>query len=216
MIKVEILNRQARHNYFIEDTYECGIVLRGTEVKSIRAGKCHLKDSYGIVRNGEIFLLNMFISPYKEGNIFNEKETRTRKLLLHKSEIRKLNDEVKFIVVLFFIFISCGCGKKSLSPVEFTRKMEEKKYVVTDLSNKKNKIILAVGSHYQVYYYQYDSEDLIKKALETEFILLKDKYEVENNDIYIVYSKIGNTYVYIGAPKRYKNEVIDLLKYIGY
>lgn len=92
---MEILNRQARHNYFIEDTYECGIVLRGTEVKSIRAGKCHLKDSYGIVRNGEIFLLNMFISPYKEGNIFNEKETRTRKLLLHKSEIRKLNDEVK-------------------------------------------------------------------------------------------------------------------------
>ncbi len=143
---------------------------------------------------------------------------------------KRISIGIKFIVVLFFIFISCGCGKKSLSPVEFTRKMEEKKYVVTDLSNKKNKIILAVGSHYQVYYYQYDSEDLIKKALETEFILLKDgnnniketitdkqeKYEVENNDIYIVYSKIGNTYVYIGAPKRYKNEVIDLLKYIGY
>lgn len=92
---MEILNRQARHNYFIEDTYECGIVLKGTEVKSVRAGKCHLKDSYAIVRNGEIFLLNMFISHYKEGNIFNENETRTRKLLLHESEIRKLNDEVK-------------------------------------------------------------------------------------------------------------------------
>ncbi len=95
VINVEILNRQARHNYFIESTYECGIVLKGTEVKSIRAGKCHLKDSYAIVRNGEIFLLNMFISHYKEGSIFNENETRTRKLLLHQSEIRKLNDEVK-------------------------------------------------------------------------------------------------------------------------
>lgn len=92
---MEIINRQARHNYFIEDTYECGIVLKGTEVKSIRAGKCNLKDSYGLVKNGEVFLLNMFISPYKEGNIFNESETRTRKLLLHKSEIRKLNNEIK-------------------------------------------------------------------------------------------------------------------------
>lgn len=92
---MEILNRQARHNYFIEDTYECGIVLKGTEVKSIREGKCNLRDSYGLIRNGEIFLLNMFISHYKEGNIFNQDEVRTRKLLLHKSEIRKINDDVK-------------------------------------------------------------------------------------------------------------------------
>lgn len=92
---MEILNRQARHHYFIEDTYECGIVLTGTEVKSIRAGKCNLKDSYGLVKNGEVFLLNMFISPYKEGSIFNESDTRTRKLLLHRSEIKKLNDDVK-------------------------------------------------------------------------------------------------------------------------
>ena len=92
---MEILNRVARHNYFIEDTYECGIALKGCEVKSIRDGKCNLKDSYGLVKHGEVFLLNMFIAPYKEGNIFNENETRTRKLLLHKSEIKKLNDDVK-------------------------------------------------------------------------------------------------------------------------
>lgn len=92
---MEIFNRQARHNYFIIDTYEGGIELKGCEVKSIRAGKCNLKDSYGIIRNGEVFLVNMYIAPYKEGSIFNESETRSRKLLLHKSEIRKLNDEVR-------------------------------------------------------------------------------------------------------------------------
>ena len=92
---MEIFNRQAKHNYFIEDTYECGIELRGCEVKSIRAGKCNLKDSYAIIRSGEIFLLNVYVAPYKEGTIFNESETRSRKLLLHKSEIRKLNDDIR-------------------------------------------------------------------------------------------------------------------------
>lgn len=92
---MEILNRVARHDYFIEDEYECGIVLTGTEIKSIRDGKANIKDSYGIIKNGEAFLLNMFISHYKEGNIFNHNETRTRKLLLHKAEIRKLGDKIK-------------------------------------------------------------------------------------------------------------------------
>ena len=64
MIEMEIENRQAKHNYFIDDTYECGIVLKGTEIKSIRAGKCNLRDSYGIIKANEIFVLNMFISPY--------------------------------------------------------------------------------------------------------------------------------------------------------
>lgn len=95
VIIVEIVNRVSRYDYFVEDEYECGIVLTGTEIKSIRDGKVNIKDSYGIVRNGEVFLLNMFISHYKEGNIFNHNETRTRKLLLHKSEIRKLRDRVK-------------------------------------------------------------------------------------------------------------------------
>lgn len=95
MITVEIVNRVAIHDYFIEEEYECGIVLTGTEIKSIRDGKANIKDSYGIVKNGEVFLLNMFISHYKEGNIFNHDETRTRKLLMHKAEIRKLGDKIK-------------------------------------------------------------------------------------------------------------------------
>lgn len=91
---MEILNRQARHDYFIEEEYECGIVLTGTEIKSIRDGKGNIKDSYAIIRKNELFLLNMFISHYKEGNIFNHNETRTRKLLMHKKEILKLNDKI--------------------------------------------------------------------------------------------------------------------------
>ena len=84
-------NRKARHEYFIEDTYECGIALAGTEVKSIRAGKVNLKDSYAQVKNGECYLIGMHVSPYEQGNIFNRDPFRERKLLLHKSEIRKLN-----------------------------------------------------------------------------------------------------------------------------
>ena len=84
---MEINNRKARYDYQIEDTFEAGIVLKGTEIKSIRAGKANIKDSYAIIKNGEIYLLNTHISPYKEGNIFNHEETRTRKLLMHKKEI---------------------------------------------------------------------------------------------------------------------------------
>mgnify|MGYP000281918417 FL=1 len=84
-------NRRARHDYFIEDTYECGIALVGTEVKSVRAGKVNLKDSYAQVKNNEMLLVGMHISPYDQGNIFNKDPFRTRKLLLHKREIRKLN-----------------------------------------------------------------------------------------------------------------------------
>ncbi len=92
---MEILNRKARHDYFIEDEFECGIVLTGTEIKSIREGSCNIGDSYAIIRNGEIYILNMFIGIYKEGNIFNHEEKRTRKLLMHKKEILKLNDKIK-------------------------------------------------------------------------------------------------------------------------
>ena len=92
---MEILNRKARHNYFIEEEYECGIVLKGTEIKSIRGGSCNIGDSYAHIRRGELFVLNMFIGAYKEGNIFNHNETRTRKLLMHKREIMKLDNKVK-------------------------------------------------------------------------------------------------------------------------
>jgi SsrA-binding protein len=90
----EILNRRAKYNYFIEDTYETGIVLKGTEIKSIRNGSANFNDAYAIIKNGEIFLLNMFIYAYNEGNVFNHKETRTRKLLMHKKEILKLESRL--------------------------------------------------------------------------------------------------------------------------
>ena len=92
---MEILNRKARYDYEIEDTYEAGIVLTGTEIKSIREGKVNIKVSYAIIRNNEIYLLNTHISIYKEGNIFNHEEDRTRKLLLHKKEILKLRDKLE-------------------------------------------------------------------------------------------------------------------------
>ena len=90
-IKIAAQNRKARHDYFIEDTYECGIVLQGTEVKSIRKGSLNLKDSYAHVKNGELFLIGMHVSPYEQGNIYNHDPFRTRKLLAHAREIRKLN-----------------------------------------------------------------------------------------------------------------------------
>ena len=91
---MEINNRKANYDYTIEEKIEAGIVLTGTEIKSIRLGKANLNDSYAIIRNEECFLINMHISPYKEGNIFNHEETRTRKLLLHKKEIKKLNNKL--------------------------------------------------------------------------------------------------------------------------
>lgn len=91
---MEILNRKAKYDYELLDKFEAGIVLTGTEIKSIRNGQANLKDSYAIIKNGEVFLLNMHISAYKQGNIFNHDETRTRKLLLHKNEIKKISDKV--------------------------------------------------------------------------------------------------------------------------
>ena len=91
---MEILNRKARFDYIIESEYEAGIVLTGTEIKSIRLGHVNLKDSYAIIRNEEIYLLNTHIASYDKGNRFNHDEERTRKLLMHKSEIKKLNNKV--------------------------------------------------------------------------------------------------------------------------
>jgi SsrA-binding protein len=83
-------NRVASHNYFLLEKFEAGVALRGTEVKSIREGKANLRDSYGLIQNGEAFLLNLHIGPYSHGNMANHDETRTRKLLLHREEVRKL------------------------------------------------------------------------------------------------------------------------------
>jgi len=89
-VKLIANNKKAYHDYFIEDTYEAGIALHGTEVKSLRMGKCSIKEAFVKVDKGEVFVYNMHISPYEKGNIFNKDPLRVRKLLLHKSEIRKM------------------------------------------------------------------------------------------------------------------------------
>ena len=88
-------NKKAYHDYFIEDTFECGISLLGTEVKSIRMGHINLKDSYAGIKNGEVILMGTHISPYEKGNIFNRDPLRERKLLMHKYEIRRLIGKIK-------------------------------------------------------------------------------------------------------------------------
>ena len=88
-------NKKAYHDYFILDTYEAGIALAGTEVKSLRMGKCSIKEAFIRIENGEIFIYGMHISPYEKGNIFNKDPLRVRKLLLHKSEINKLLGKIK-------------------------------------------------------------------------------------------------------------------------
>ena len=92
--KVVAQNRKARHDYFIEETWEAGLELKGTEVKSIRLGKCNMKDCYAQVKDGELFVYGMHISPYEKGNIFNTDPLRPKRLLMHKAEIRKLQQAV--------------------------------------------------------------------------------------------------------------------------
>ncbi len=111
-------NRKARHEYFIEDTYECGIALVGTEVKSIRGGKCNLKDAYAQVKDGEVLLYGMHVSPYEQGNIYNRDPFRPRKLLLHKQEIRKLKSLTQtdgYSLVPLQLYIKDGLVKVELA-----------------------------------------------------------------------------------------------------
>ncbi len=111
-------NRKAYHEYFIEDRYEAGIVLKGTEIKSVRKGHVQLKDSYVSFVNGEAFIKEMHISPYEYGNIFNHDETRERKLLLHRDEIRKLTDKVKlkgYTVVPLSMYLHNGHAKMEIA-----------------------------------------------------------------------------------------------------
>lgn len=92
---MEILNRKARYNCFIDKEIECGISLAGTEVKSIRKGSVDISDSFVLIKNGEAEIINMYIAPYENGNRYNKNERRTRKLLLHKEEIKKLQNKMK-------------------------------------------------------------------------------------------------------------------------
>ena len=93
-IKIVAQNRKARHDYFVEEALEAGLALHGTEVKSLRQGKCNLKDCFALVKDGEVFVHGMHISPYEQGNIYNVDPLRPKKLLLHKAEIRRLREQV--------------------------------------------------------------------------------------------------------------------------
>lgn len=107
-------NKKARHDYSVLDTMQAGIVLQGTEIKSIRNGRINLKDGFARVRNGEAFLYNVHISPYDQGNLFNHDPTRTRKLLLHKKQIAKLTSETKITGVTLVplkVYIKNGFAK---------------------------------------------------------------------------------------------------------
>lgn len=117
-IKIACENRKARHDYFIHETFETGLALQGTEVKSLRAGKANLKDSYAFIKNNEIFVEHMHISPYEQGNIFNHDPLRTRKLLMHKAEIIKLFSKTRekgYTLVPLKVYFKHGKAKLELA-----------------------------------------------------------------------------------------------------
>ena len=129
-IKQLAQNRKARHEYFIEDTYECGIVLVGCEVKSIREGKVNIKDAYVKVKNEEAFVIGMLISTYEKGNIFNQDPFRERKLLLHKHQIRKLKGLAQpdgYSLVPLSMYLSNGRVKMEIA-VAKGKKLYDKRH----------------------------------------------------------------------------------------
>jgi SsrA-binding protein len=116
-LKAVASNKKAYHDYFIEETYETGMVLTGTEVKSLRAGRAVLQDSFGRIKNDEVFVLNLHISPYEQGNIANVEPTRERKLLLNKAEINRLIGKVKekgYTLIPLKIYFKHGYAKLEL------------------------------------------------------------------------------------------------------
>jgi SsrA-binding protein len=113
-LKLVANNKKAYHDFFIEEKYECGIALHGTEVKSLRMGKCSIKEAFIRIENGEVFIYGMHISPYEKGNIFNKDPLRVRKLLMHKQEINKLLGKIKekgYTLVPLQVYFSNGKAK---------------------------------------------------------------------------------------------------------
>ena len=141
MQKIIAKNPTARHNYTITDTLEAGIVLTGTEIKSLRSGKVNIKDCYASIDNGEVFIHSMHISPYEHGNIFNKDPLRDRKLLLNKNEIRKLVGLIKqqgytlVPISLYFkgsfvkVELGIGKGKKLYDKREDLKKKDQQRYI---------------------------------------------------------------------------------------
>ncbi|SDY23501.1 SsrA-binding protein SmpB [Tindallia californiensis] len=139
-MKVIAQNRKARHDYFIEEVYEAGIALKGTEVKSIRGSKVNLKDGYARVENSEVFLYNVHISPYEQGNIFNTDPLRVRKLLLHKKEIRKLIGYVQqkgYSLIPLRVYLKKGLVKIELAVARGKAKYDKRQDIAKRDADRK-------------------------------------------------------------------------------
>ncbi|MBQ4167056.1 MAG: SsrA-binding protein SmpB [Clostridia bacterium] len=143
-------NRKARHDYFIEDTYEAGLALVGTEVKSIRAGKVNIKDSYVKIKNGEALVIGMHVSPYEQGNIFNRDPFRERKLLLHKREIlklRALSEADGYSLIPLSLYIKDGLVKMELA-VAKGKKLYDKRHDLAEKDAKRQMELRRKGDRY--------------------------------------------------------------------
>jgi len=139
-IKVVTENRKARHDYHILETYEAGMELKGTEVKSLRSGKANLKDSYAQVENGELYIFNMHISPYEQGNRFNVDPVRPRKLLMHKREIMRLLGKTKekgLTLVPLKVYFTRGRAKIELALAQ-GKKLYDKREAAAERSAKRD------------------------------------------------------------------------------
>ena len=137
---IEIKNKKAYFDYFIEDKYEAGIVLTGTEIKSIRKGSCNIKDCYARIKNNEVFLINMFIAAYEEGNRFNHDERRERKLLLNKKEIYKIRDKIEkegFSLVPVRLYLKNGKAKVEIA-VAKGKKLYDKRQSIKERDIKRD------------------------------------------------------------------------------
>ena len=133
-IKIVAKNRKARHDFSIEDTYEVGLVLSGTEVKSIRAGKVSLKESFADIFNGEIFVYQMHIDPYEQGNIYNKDPLRIRKLLMHKQQITKLiglKQREGYTLVPLTLYFKDGRVKMELALAK-GKKLYDKRHAIAE------------------------------------------------------------------------------------
>ena len=140
---MEIVNRKANHDYFIKSTYEAGIELKGTEIKSIRKGNTNINDSYGRIKDNEIFLINMYIGTYEEGNIFNHDERRERKLLLHKNEIIRIANEVetkRYTLIPLKIYFKKGRVKIELGVCQ-GKKLYDKRESIKERDLKRKEYI---------------------------------------------------------------------------
>ena len=140
MDKLISSNRKARHDYHIDETYEAGIVLTGTEVKSVRAARVNLKDSYARVEDGELLLYNMHISPYEQGNRFNHDPLRTRKLLMHRVEIGRLAGKVKekgYALIPLKIYLKRGLVKVELALAR-GKKLYDKRQTIAERDSRRN------------------------------------------------------------------------------